>query len=105
MVGDVEAHINWDTDYVQDRSCTPSPSAGIGEVTLGESVEDIPPARQNIRLVWERVIEPGAEPPQENIPKIEEDKSQDDDAPLNVQQPTLVSESDVVYLFTSTEEL
>ena len=105
MPGTVDAHIDWDTDDVQDRSRTPSPSAGIGEVTLGESTEDTPPARQNIRLVSECVIEPGAVPPQENIPEIEEDKSQDDDASLNEQQPTLMSESDVVDLFASTEDL
>ena len=104
MAGDMDEYINWDTDDVQDRSRTPSPSAGIGEVMLGESAEDMPPARQNIRLVSECVIEPGAMPPQENIPEIE-DESQDDDAPSNEQQPTLVSESDVVDLFASTEEL
>ena len=60
--------------------------------------------RQNIRLVSECVIEPGAVPPQENIREIES-KSQDDDAPSNEQQPKLVSESDVVDLFASTEEL
>ena len=104
MAGDVDAHIDWDTDDVQDRSHTPSPSAGIGEVMLGESTEDTPPTRQNICLVSERVIEPGVVPPQENIPEIE-DKSQDDDAPSNEQQPTLVSESDVIDLFASMEEL
>ena len=103
--GDVDTNIDWDTDDVQDRSCTPSPSAGIGEITLGESTEDTPPTRQNIRFVSEHVIEPGAVPPQENIPEIEEDKSQDDDAPSNEQQPKLMSESDVVDLFMSTEEL
>ena len=102
--GDVDANIDWDTDDVQDRLHTPSPSAGIGEITLGESTEDTPPARQNIRLVSEHVIEPGAVPPQENIPEIE-DKSQEDDAPSNEQQPKLVSESDVIDLFASTEEL
>ena len=80
-VGDVEAHIDWDTDDAQDRSCTPSPTAGFGEVTLGESAEDTPPMRQNIRLVSECVIETGAVPPQKNIPEVEQDKSQDDDAP------------------------
>ena len=105
MAGDVDANIDWDTDDVQDRSRTPSPSAGIGEITLGESAEDTPPTRQNIRLVSERVIEPGAVPPQENIPEVEEDKPQDDDAPSNEQQPKLVSEGDVVDLFASTEEL
>ena len=103
----VDAHIDWDTDDAQDRSHTPSPSAGIGEIMLGESAEDTPPTRQNICLVSERVIEPGVMPPQENIPEIE-DKSQDnddDDAPSNEQPPKLVPESDVVNLFVSTEEL
>ena len=100
----MDANIDWDTDNVQDRLRTPSPSAGIGEIMLGESAEDTPPTRQNIHLVSERVIEPGAVPPQENIPEIE-DKSQDDDAPSNEQQPKLMSESDVVDLFASMEEL
>ena len=99
-VGDVDAHIDWDTDDVQDRSCThPALLQALAKSLLGESVEDTPPTRQNIRLVSERVIEPGAVLPQENIPEIEEDKSQDDDAPSNEQQPKLVSESDVVDLF------
>ena len=102
--GDVEAHIDWDTDDAQDRSRTPSPTVGIGEVMLGESAEDTPPPRQNIPLVSECVIEPGAVPPQENVWEIE-GKSQDDDAPSNEQQPKLMSESDVVDLFVSTEEL
>ena len=101
---DVDANIDWDTDDVQDRSRTSSPSVGIGEITLGESTEDTPPARQNICLVSERVIEPGVVPPQENIPEVEQDKSQDDDAPSNEQLPKLVSESDVVDLFVSMEE-
>ena len=97
-VGDVDANIDWDTDDVQDRSCTPSPSAGIGKIMLGESAEDTPPVRQNICLVSECVIEPGAVPPQENIPEVGENESKDDDAPLNEEQPKLVSESDVVGL-------
>ena len=100
--GDKDANIDWDTDDVQDRSHTPSPSAGIGEIMLGESTEDTPPARQNIRLVSERVIEPGAVPPQENVPEVK-DKSQDD--PLNEQQPKAVSEGNVIELFATTEEL
>ena len=104
--GDVETNIDWDADDVQDRSCTPSPSVGIGGIMLSESVEDTPPARQNIRLVSERVIEPGVVPPQENMPEVE-DKSQDDedDAPSNEQQAEPRCESDVVDLFASTEEL
>ena len=84
MAGDVETNVDWDADDVQDRSRTPSPSAGIGRITLGESAEDTPPVRQNICLVSERVIEPGVVPPQENMPEVE-DKSQDDedDAPSN----------------------
>ena len=102
--GDMDEYTDWDTDDVQDRLHTPSPSAGIGNVTLGESMENTPPTRQNIRLVSECVIEPGAVPPQENIPDIE-DESQDDDVPSYEQQPTLMSESDVVDLFASMEEL
>ena len=45
MAGDEDTNIDWDTDDVQDRLCTPSPSAGVGEIMLGESVEDTPPAR------------------------------------------------------------
>ena len=41
--GTVEANVDWDTDDVQDRSHSPSPSAGIGAITLGESAEDLPP--------------------------------------------------------------
>ena len=104
MVGYVDAHVDWDTDNVEDRLRTPSPCAGISEVTLGQSAEDTPSARLNICLVSECVIELWAVPPQENIPEIE-DKSQDDDASLNEQQPTLVSESDVVDLFAGTEDL
>ena len=51
MAGDVEAHVDWDADDAQDRSRTPSPSAGIGAIMLGESSEDTPPARQNICLM------------------------------------------------------
>ena len=106
MVGDMEAHIDWDTDNVQDRSRTPSPSAGIGAITLGESAEDTPPMRQNICLVTEHVIEPGAVPPQENAPEAE-DKSPDDgdDAPSDEQQPELGCEGDIVDLYAGTEEL
>ena len=101
----MDANIDWDTDDIQDRSRTPSPSTGIGEVMLGESMEDTPPARQNICLVSEHVIEPGAVPPQENIPEVEQDRSQDDGTPLGEQEPKLVSESDVMELFASSEEL
>ena len=106
MAGVEDANIDWDTDDVQDGSHTPSPSVGIGEIMLGESAEDTPPARQNIRLMSERVIEPGAVPPQENIPEVEEDKPQDDDAPSNTNSnPRLVSEGDIIDLFASMEEL
>ena len=106
MVGDVEANVDWDTDDVQDRSHTPSPSAGIGTIMLGESMEDTPPARQNICLVSERVIEHGAVLPQENTPEAK-DKSPDDedDAPSNKQHPKIVCESDVMDLLASTEGL
>ena len=57
-MGDLDEYIDWDTDDVQDRSHTPSPSMVIDEPMQGESMEDTPPARQNIHLVSERVIEP-----------------------------------------------
>ena len=40
MTGTVEANVDWDTDDVQDQSHSPSPSAGIGAITLGESAGD-----------------------------------------------------------------
>ena len=88
------------------RSRTPNPSAGIGAIMLGESAEDTPPARQNIRLVTECVIEPGVVPPQENAPEAE-DKSPDDgnDAPSDEQQTKLECEGDIVDLYAGTEEL
>ena len=106
MAGNVEANVDWDTDDIQDRSHTPSPSAGIGAITLGESTEDTPPVRQNICLMTECVIEPGAVPPQENAPEAE-DKSPDDgdDAPSDEQQPELGCEGDIVDLYAGTEEL
>ena len=90
MAGDMDVNIDWGTDDVQDRLRTPSPSAGIGEIMLGESAEDTPPMRQNICLVSECVIEPGVVLPQENIPEVEEEKPQDDDTPLNEKQPKCV---------------
>ena len=68
--------------------------------------EDTPPARQNIRLVTECVIEPGAVPPQENAPEVE-DKSPDDgnDAPSDEQQTEPECEGDIVDLYAGTEEL
>ena len=54
---------------MQDRSRSPSPSAGIGAITLGESMGDTPPAGQNTCLMTERVVEPGVVPPQENAPE------------------------------------
>ena len=56
---------------------SPSPSAGIGAIMLGESAEDIPPLGQDTSLVMDRVVEPGVAPPQANAPEAEE-KSPDD---------------------------
>ena len=105
-VGEVEANMDWDADDAQDQSRTPSPSAGIGAITLGEFAEDTPPTRQNIRLVTERVIAPGAVPPQEDTPEVE-DKSPDDgnDAPSDEQQTEPECEGDIVDLYAGTEEL
>ena len=95
MTGTVEANVDWDTDNVQDRSHSPSPSAGVGAITLGESVGDTPPAGQSTRLMTERVVEPGVAPPQEDAPEVE-DKSPDDgnDAPTDEQQTELECEGD-----------
>ena len=100
--GTVEANLDWDTDDVQDRSHSPSPSAGIGAITLGESLEDLPPPGQDTRLVTDHVVEPGAVPPQENAPEAEEKSL--DDAPSDDQQ-TEFCEDDVMDLYASTEEL
>ena len=100
--GTVEANVDWDTDDVQDRSRSPSPSAGIGAITLGESAGDVPPAGQDTRLVTDCVVEPGAVPPQENVPEAEEKSP--DDAPSDDQQ-TELCEGDIVDLYASTEEL
>ena len=104
-MGISEANVDWDTDDVQDWSRTPSPSAGIGAIMLGESAEDTPPVRQNTRLETERDIEPGAEPPQENTPEAGK-KSPDDgnEAPCDEQQAEPECE-DIVDLYVSTEEL
>ena len=104
--GTMEANVDWDTDDIQDLSRPPSPSAGIGAITLGESAGDTPPVGQDTRLVTECVVEPGVVPPQENAPEAEE-KSPDDgnDAPLDDQQTELECEGDIVDLYASTEEL
>ena len=94
--------MDWDTDDVQDQSRSPSPSAGIGAITLGESVEDVPPPGQDIRLVTDRVVEPGAVLPQENAPEAEEKSP--DDAPSEDQQ-TELCEGNIIDLYASTEEL
>ena len=104
-VGDLDKYINWDTDDVQDRSHTPSPSTVIDKPMQGESSEDTPPARQNICLMSEHVIEPGAVPPQGHTPVMEEDKPQDDSAPTDEEQPKLIAESDIIDLFESMEDL
>ena len=83
MAEDLDKYIEWDTDDVQDRSHTPSPTAIVDKPTQGESVGETPPARQNIHLVSEHVIEPGAVPPQEHMPIMEEKNTpQDDSAPV-----------------------
>ena len=104
--GTVEANMDWDTDDVQDRSRSPSPSAGVGAIMLVESTGDTPPAGQSTRLVTECIVEPGAVSPQEDAPKAEE-KSPDDgnDAPSDEQQAELECEGDIVDLYASTEEL
>ena len=94
--------MDWDTDDVQDQSRSPSPSAGIGAITLGESAEDVSPLGQDTRLVTDCVIGPGAVPPQENA--LEAEEKSPVDAPSDDQQ-TEFCEGDVVDLYASTEEL
>ena len=65
----------------------------------------MPTTRQNICLVSERVIEPGAVLPQEHTQVMEEDKPQDDGAPSDEEQPKLIAESDIVDLYASMEDL
>ena len=103
--GTVEANVDWDTDDVQDQSRSPSPSAGVGAIMLGESTGDTPPVGQSTHLVTECVIEPGAAPPQEDAPEAE-DKSPDDgnDAPTDEQQTELEC-GDIVDLYAGTEEM
>ena len=100
--GTVEANMDWDTDNVQDWSRSPSPSAGIGAIMLGESTGDTPPTGQDTCLVTDRVVEPGVVPPQENVPEVEEKSP--DDAPSDDQQ-TELCEGDIIDLYASTEEL
>ena len=57
---------------MQDRSCTPSPTAIIDKPMQGEAVEETPPTRQNRCLVLERDIEPGGVPTHEDMPVAEE---------------------------------
>ena len=82
--GTVEANMDWDTDDVQDRSRSPSPSAGIGAITLGESAEDVSPPGQDTRLVTDHIVEPGVVPPQENA--LEAEEKSPVDAPSDDQQ-------------------
>ena len=103
--GTVEANVDWDTDDVQDRSRSPSPSAGISTITLGESAGDTPPVGQDICLVTECVVEPGAVPPQENTPEAEKSPDEGNDAHPEEQQTELECEGDIIDLYASTEEL
>ena len=94
--------MDWNTEDVQDRSCSPSPSAGIGAITLGESAEDVSPLGQDAHLVTDCIVEPGAVPPQEDAPVA--DEKLEIDAPSE-DQPAEFCESDVVDLYAGTEEL
>ena len=106
MVGDLHKYIEWDTDDVQDRSHTPSPTAIIDKPTQGESTEETLPMRQNICLVSECVIEPGVVPTWEHTPVTEEkNTSQDDSAPVDKEQSNVMAESDIVELFAGMEDL
>ena len=67
----LDKYIKWDTEEVQDRSHTPSPTTVIDVPMQGEVGEETPPMRQNRCLVPECVIEPGAELPRECRPTAE----------------------------------
>ena len=101
MAGDEEANIDWNADDVHNSMRAPSPSTGISEMTLGESAEHTPLARQNNRLISERVMETEAVLPQEKLPEV--DNPQDDSSTET--PPKAVSESDIVELFATLEEL
>ena len=96
----MEAHIDWDTDNAQDRSRTPSPSVGIGTITLGESAEDTPPARQNICLVLER-----CRPRKIHLKQRICYRRMKMMPLLMNNNPSLGCEGDIVHLYVSTEEL
>ena len=100
-----DKYIDWDTDDVQDRSCTPSSVTIIGEPTQG-ATEETPPAWQNQCLVPERVLEPGVVPHREDTPVTEETKTQkDENTPMSTEQSTPVAEDDVVVLYAGVEDL
>ena len=101
----LDKYINWDKEDVQDRSCTPSPTAVIDKPMQGEAVEETLPARQNRCLVSERVIEPRAVLPREHTPVVEEEKTpQDESIPADKEQTNLMAEDEIVKLFAKMEE-
>ena len=100
-------YIEWDTEEVQDRSCTPSPTAVVDVPMQGEAGEETPPMRQNRCLVPEHVIEPGAEPPCECTPAVEGKQTpQNESIPVDdKEQPHLIAEDEIVELYAGMEEL
>ena len=76
----LDKYIELDKEDVQDRSHTPSPITVIDKPMQGEAMEETPPMRQNRHLVSERVIEPGAVPPHEHTPVVEEEKTPQDES-------------------------
>ena len=103
--GDLDKYIKWDTDDVQDRSRTPSPTAIIDKPMQGEMVEETLPTRQNRCLVLERDIESDGVPSHEHTPVAEKKIPQEKSAPVDKEQANLVAEDEIVELFAGMEEL
>ena len=103
----LDNYIEWDTEEVQYRSCTPSPTVVIDVPMQSEAVEETPPMRQNRCLVSERVIEPRAVLPCENTPEAEGKKTpQNKSIPMDDQeQHHIIAEDEIVKLYTGMEEL
>ena len=103
-VGNFGKLIDWDTDDVQDWSCTPSPVANIDEPVQG-AAEETPPAQQSRCLVPERVPRPEVVPPQESTSGMEEKTQKEESTPAGEEQSTPVAEDDVLVLYAGAEDL
>ena len=107
MAVGLDKYIEWDTEEVQDRSHTPSPTTVIDVPMQGEAGEETPPVRQNRCLVSERVIKPGVELPHEHTPTAEGKQTpQNESIPMDdKEQPRIVAEDEIVKLYAGMEEL